>query len=174
MVAIPLTRNHQRQNRPFNHIGVSVANIEETLDWYKKVVGFQLIGKIQHIKRSEKPNDAIFQIFPENLQEVKLARMATGNGVGFELFQFIDPGFQAAGTFERQYQTGGFFHICVTDSDPEALAKRFKENGGRQVGKTVDPSGKGEIVCMYLADPWGNITEVVDVGFEVMACKSSL
>ncbi len=132
------------------------------------------MGKICHIKRAEQPNDPIFQIYPENLQEVKLAKMVTGNGVGFELFQFINPGFKPAGTFAQQYQHGGFFHICVTDSDPEALAKKFKAAGGKQVGQTVDPSGRGEIVCMYLADPWGNIVEVLDVGFEFMACRSAL
>lgn len=149
MVAIPLTRNRQVQNRPFNHIGVSVANIEETVDWYKKVVGFQLIGKI-NTSSALRNQMMSFSKSTRKSSRGEARQRATGNGVGFELFQFIDPGLKAAGTFERQYQSGGFFHICVTDSDPEALAKIFKENGGKQVRRTVDPSGRARLYACTL------------------------
>lgn len=151
---------------------MSVSDVNATADWYRRVLGFQLLGEICHVTRSGNPNDPIFGIYPDTLQEVKMAKMDTGNGVGFEIFEFINPGFKAAKTFE--YERGGFFHICVTDPDPEALAKKFEAEGGRKIGNTVDPSGRGEIVCMYLADPWNHIVEVVDVGFEVMGCKSAL
>ncbi|KAJ4250904.1 hypothetical protein NW762_011554 [Fusarium torreyae] len=98
--------------------------------------------------------------------------MATGNGVGFEIFEFINPRIKAAKTFEAEYERAGFFHICVTDADPEGLARRFEAEGGRRIGKTVDPSGKGEITCLYLSDPWNNVVEVLDVGFEVMGYPS--
>ena len=149
-----------------------MPDAKATVDWYSRVLGFQLLGEICHIKRTENPHDPIFSIYPETLQEVKLAKMTTGNGIGFEIFEFINPQFKAAKTFE--FERGGFFHICVTDSNPEALAKKFEATGGRRIGKTVDPSKKGEIVCLYLADPWNNVVEVLDVGFEVMGCKSML
>lgn len=149
-----------------------MPDAKATVDWYRRVLGFQLIGEIVHIKRTENPNDPIFGIYPDTLQEVKLAKMATGNGVGFEIFEFINPQFKAAKTFE--YERAGFFHICVTDADPEGLARLCEAEGGKKIGKTVDPSGKGEIVCLYLADPWNNVIEVLDVGFEVMGCKSML
>lgn len=165
---------NQQHNRPFNHVGLSVSDIEATVAWYSETVGFRLIGPIVHIKRSEKPDDGIFQIYPDNLNEVKLAKMTTGNGVGFELFEFINPGFESAGTFEQQFQRGGFFHICITDPDPETLAARVKAAGGSQAGKTIDPTGRGEMTVMYLKDPWGNVIEVTDVGFEYMACREVL
>ncbi|KAF4948577.1 hypothetical protein FSARC_13697 [Fusarium sarcochroum] len=161
-----MSRTPPRYNRPFNHIGVSVSDAKATVDWYSRVMGFQLLGDIYHIKRSEHPNDAIFRIYPDSLQEVKLARMATGNGVGFEIFEFINPRFKAAKEFE--YERAGVFHICVTDVDPEGLVKKVEAEGGKKIGETVDPSGKGEIVCLYLSDPWNNVIEVIDVGFEVM------
>ena len=98
--------------------------------------------------------------------------MVTGNGVGFEIFEFIDPKFEEVKGFE--YQRGGFFHICITDPNPEDLAAKVVAEGGKRVGSTVDPSRKGEITCLYLSDPWGNIVEVLDVGFEVMGLKSIL
>ncbi|KAM0546763.1 hypothetical protein ACHAPJ_010691 [Fusarium lateritium] len=167
-----MSRTPPRYNRPFNHIGVSVSDAKATVDWYSRVMGFQLLGDIYHIKRSEHPNDAIFRIYPDSLQEVKLARMATGNGVGFEIFEFVNPRFKAAKEFE--YERAGVFHICVTDADPEGLVKKVEAEGGKKIGETVDPSGKSEITCLYLADPWGNVIEVIDVGFEVMGCKAKL
>ncbi|KAL1646298.1 hypothetical protein SLS58_003255 [Diplodia intermedia] len=137
-----------------------------------RVLGFKLLGEVVHIKRSEKPNDGIFKIYPENLQEVKLAKMVTGNGVGFEIFEFVDPKFKEAKVFD--YSQRGFFHVCITDPDPEALAVKFEAEGGKRVGRTIDPSGKSEITCLYLSDPWGNIVEVLDVGFEFMGLRSAL
>lgn len=130
------------------------------------------MGKICHIKRSEDPNDPIFRIYPEELQEVKLAKMVTGNSVGFEIFEFINPKFADANVFD--YRKRGFFHIYITDSNPEDLAEKVVSEGGKRVGKTVDPSRRGEITCLYLSDPWGNVVEVLDVGFEFMGLRSSL
>ncbi|CAM1504966.1 Fc.00g106030.m01.CDS01 [Cosmosporella sp. VM-42] len=110
--------------RPINHIGVSVNDIEAVIQWYTEVMGFRLYGnEIKHIKRSEDPNNGIFKIYPSSLQEVKLAFMATGNGVGFEVFEFLDPIYHRVKEFE--YNRGGFFHLCVTDQDPEALLNKI-------------------------------------------------
>lgn len=150
---------------------MSVPDAEATVQWYARVLGFQLIGKIVHIKRSENPSDPIFSIYPETLQEVKLAKMATGNGVGFEIFEFVEPKMKPAPVFE--YERRGFFHICVTDANPDQLAEKFEAEGGKRIGSKVDPSGRGLIQCQYLYDPWGNVVEVLDVGFETMGCLSS-
>ncbi|KAK7423565.1 hypothetical protein QQX98_001023 [Neonectria punicea] len=157
-------------NRVFNHVAVSVCNIEAVVKWYSDLFGFRLLGSIQHIKRSETPDDAIFGIYPASLNEVKLAWMTTGNGVGFEVFEFVDPKAEPeAKSFE--FHKAGFFHVCVTDSDPDALASRVEEAGGRRIGKTMDPLGTG-VKCLYLADPWGNVMEVLNVGFEQMGCTT--
>ncbi|KAH6971309.1 hypothetical protein EDB80DRAFT_875639 [Ilyonectria destructans] len=78
--------------RPTNHVALSVNDIEAVTKWYTDMLGFQIIGgKIMHIKRSETPSAGIFQIYGDSLHEVKLAYMATGNGVGFEVFEFLKP-----------------------------------------------------------------------------------
>lgn len=93
--------------------------------------------------------------------------MATGNGVGFEVFQFIDPDFKEnAVNFE--YNRGGFFHICVTDPSPDALADRIVQNGGSRQGTTVKVAG-GAAICVYVKDPWGNVVEILDTSFDRMA-----
>lgn len=159
-------------NRSFNHVGVSVPDAATVVEWYSRVLGFKLIGPIVHIKRSENPEDPIFMIYPDTLQEVKLAKMTTGNGVGFEVFEFVTPKMKESAFFE--YERRGFFHICVTDANPDELCKTFEAEGGKRIGAKVDPSGRGMIQCQYLADPWGNVVEVLDVGYEVMGCLSTM
>lgn len=146
---------------------MSVPDIEAATRWYADILGFELIGnQIKHIKRSQTPSAPIFGIFGESLNEVKLAWMTTGNGVGFELFQFVDPAFKK-NDVSFEYNRSGFFHVCVTDKQPDALAAKVVAAGGRRVGTTqiVD----GGVCCLYLQDPWGNVVEVLDVSFDRQA-----
>ncbi|KAH7177038.1 hypothetical protein EDB81DRAFT_752350 [Dactylonectria macrodidyma] len=154
--------------RPINHVAVSVNDIEAVTKWYNEILGFQVIGdRIFHIKRSENPSAAIFAIYGDNLHEVKLAYMATGNGVGFEVFQFLDPGFKA-NAVDFEYNRAGFFHICVTDPNPEALAGTIVQSGGSRQGDAVKVAG-GAATCVYVKDPWGNVVEILDLSFDRMA-----
>lgn len=77
--------------------------------------------------------------------------MATGNGVGFEVFQFIDPTFKA-NPIDFEYNRDGIFHICMTDSNPDALTGKVVQNGGRKQGTTVNVAG-GSAICQYIKDP---------------------
>lgn len=159
--------------RPINHVAVSVSDIEAATEWYSGVLGFQVIrDRIFHIKRSENPSAAIFAIYGEALQEVKLAYMATGNGVGFEVFQFLDPGFKA-NSVDFEYNRSGFFHICVTDPDPDALADKVVREGGTRQGITVKVAG-GAATCAYVKDPWGNVVEILDSSFDRMATMDAI
>jgi hypothetical protein len=135
-------------------------------------MGFELMNnKIVHIKQSEDPSAAIFAIYGRGLKEVKLAYMATGNGAGFEIFEFVDPPYKKQ-KVDFEYHRGGFFHVCVTDSDPEGLVDRVLKAGGARVGETVT-LGEG-ITCRYVKDPWGNVVEIVNVSFERLATQLTI
>ena len=119
-------------------------------------------------ERPAMPSAPIFKIYPSTLQKVKIAWLGTGNSVGFEVFEFIDPQHQPDPEFV--YNRSGFFHIAVTAPDVDAACARAVENGGKQVGETVDMGG-GE-KALYLSDPWGNVVEVLSCSFEhLMANK---
>lgn len=61
--------------------------------------------------------------------------------------------------------------MCVTDHDPESLVERVVEAGGSRVGKLVRLVDG--IKCVYVADPWGNILEILDTSFERLATASA-
>lgn len=157
----------QTHARPINHVAVSVDDIEAVTKWYTQTLGFQVIGgKIAHVKRSETPDAPIFAIYGDSLHEVKLAYMATGNGVGFEVFEFVDPAFRR-NAVDFEYSRGGFFHVCVTDPHPAALVEKVVGAGGSRVGEGVTLTGG--VSCVYVKDPWGNVLEVLDVSFDRMS-----
>jgi hypothetical protein len=136
--------------------------------------GFTQHGQIAHVTRETKPNANIFKIYGDDLQEFKMAFLSTGNGVGFEIFEFIRPVTEARPAGDGfQFQRPGIFHICVTNPDPDALAERVAKEGGKRIGQAIDPLGKGSR-AVYCADPWGNVIEVLDVSFEVIATHKAL
>ncbi|KAJ6118987.1 hypothetical protein N7471_013607 [Penicillium samsonianum] len=155
--------------RPLNHVAVSVAHIEPFVDWYSRILGFQQMGDIMHIKRSETPDAAIFRIYPASLNEYKIAYMATGNGASLEVIEFIDPRPVPQAKF-FQYNLEGFFHICVTDPDPACLAREVVESGGQMIGQMINTGG---IECVYVTDPWCNVVEILNISFERLATQLS-
>lgn len=138
---------------------------------YGKHFGFRRIRDDRLTDQSVDGTDApIFKIYGNKLQKVKIAWLSTGNGVGFEIFEFIDPPTKSADdvkanwSLEEQYQRGGFFHIGVTAPDPVAVAEQACQDGASRVGETITMYD-GE-KALYLRDPFGNIIEVLSCSFE--------
>jgi hypothetical protein len=119
---------------------------------------------------AEGTDSPIFRIYGNKLQKVKMAWLSTGNGVGFEIFEFIDPPTKSADevnaqwSLENQYQRGGFFHIGVTAPDPGAVAEAACKDGATRVGETITMYD-GE-KALYIRDPWGNVIEILSCSFE--------
>lgn len=156
-------------NHPINHIAISCIDIEGLVSWYTRILGFELIGPIRHFNRRDHP-DAFSQIFvsyPETMRELKFAVLTSGNSVGIEVFQFVDPAPVVPDQF-FEFPRVGVFHICVTDPNPEELVKKVESDGGRQIGDWMDYSRYGLIghKGVYTQDPWGNVIEVMSASIE--------
>ncbi|MDE0387200.1 MAG: hypothetical protein OXI75_00730 [Rhodospirillales bacterium] len=88
---------------------------------------------------------------------MKIAHLATADGVGIELFQFV--------ANERQdnnfaYWKDGIYHICILDPDIEGLVKRIDESGGKQRSQIWQLWPDKPYKICYCEDPWGTIVEV--------------
>ncbi|KAF4950020.1 hypothetical protein FGADI_8466 [Fusarium gaditjirri] len=153
-------------NRPINHIAISCPDIEGLVKWYKSVLGFEVISDVQHCIRAQDPApfETIFVSYPSSLQELEFAILTTGNGVCIECFQFIDPPAKPRDE-EFEYTRAGFFHICVTDRNPDILVKKIIDEGGRTVGEWMDYSkfGLEGHKGIYTQDPWGNVIEIMSL-----------
>ncbi|KAL2068434.1 hypothetical protein VTL71DRAFT_16532 [Oculimacula yallundae] len=156
-------------NRSINHVAISCTDLEALVKWYTSMLGFQLLSPIRHLNRTDHPEffSTIFVSYPETLRELKFAILTSGNGVGIELFQFIDPApILRDESFE--FTRVGFFHICITDPEPEKLVERIESQGGRQLGGWMDYSQYGleGHRGVYTQDPWGNTVEIMSISIE--------
>ena len=142
--------------RAFNHIGMTVPDIDRAIDWYGKVLGFRLIFRRKLQYRPEVPE--VREIFGPRFGAAHQAHLLSANGVGLELFQFLDPTVTAPDDNFRYWQTG-VFHLCITDPDLDGLVARILVNGGKQRTKiwTFLPDRPYQLV--YCEDPFGNIVE---------------
>lgn len=174
----------------FNHVALSVPSVEAAADWYHVNFGFTRLRNDVLFSRFVDPDNMIFHsmfesgpgsyeplncanysglclVYPPPLNVVKVAYLVTGDGIGFELFEFIDPPYRRpVSVFEggcpeftpKVYTNGGFFHIAVTVDDVEATCRHVVCTGGQKIGETIQ---MGPDKAVYLMDPWGNVIELL-------------
>ena len=153
--------------RCFSHIGISVTDLEQAVEFYSKALGFYVIMPPTTIHHDE---SAIGQmcddVFGEGWGSFRIAHLATGDGIGVELFEFRNAE-RRADNFE--YWKTGIFHLCVKDPDVEGLVKRIEEHGGRQRMKQVRYYYPGDkpYRMVYCEDPFGNIIEIYSHSYEL-------
>jgi catechol 2,3-dioxygenase-like lactoylglutathione lyase family enzyme len=138
--------------RAFNHVGMTVPDLDRAIDWYSAVLGFQLIYRRTLGHRPAVPE--VREIFGPRFGRARQAHMLGANGVGLELFQFLDPPVVVPQDNFRYYETG-IFHFCVTDPDLEGLVARILEPGGRQRTKIWQFLEGRPYRLVYCEDPFG-------------------
>jgi catechol 2,3-dioxygenase-like lactoylglutathione lyase family enzyme len=140
----------------FNHVGITVPDIDKAIDWYGSVMGFRLI--FRRLLQYQPQIPEVREIFGPRFVRAYQAHLLSANGVGIELFQFLDPPVSEPEE-DFRYWRPGVFHICVTDPDLEELVARIVSGGGRQRTKiwTFLPGRPYRLV--YCEDPFGIVIE---------------
>ncbi|KAK5115007.1 hypothetical protein LTR85_010045 [Meristemomyces frigidus] len=138
--------------------------------WYGKHFGFRRIKADNDVDGDKNPQAIahMSKLYGNKLRKVKVVFLTTGNSVGFELFEFIDPPVKPADmetwTLEEQYQRGGVFHFCLTVPEPQAVCDAVCKDGAAQIGEMIHGyDGEGGL---YLRDPWGNVIELLSCSYE--------
>jgi catechol 2,3-dioxygenase-like lactoylglutathione lyase family enzyme len=152
--------------RTINHIAVSVTDLNKAVKWYKEVFGFTVVnGPVEFEADDSSLGIAARDIHGPNFRKMRMVWLSSGNQVGFEMFEYIDP--KAERRIDNfEYWKSGFFHICVTDPNIEELCKRISDSGGRQRSRIwdVDPD-KGYKIA-FCEDPFGNVIEIYTHSYE--------
>ncbi|HVL34035.1 MAG TPA: VOC family protein [Burkholderiales bacterium] len=155
--------------RVVNHVGLTVPDIFAAIDWYGEVLGFSHIMGPRLLEAASAATHETPAIFGPRFRKAYQAHLLSGNGVGLELFQFIEPAVERrADNFE--YWKAGIFHLCVTDPDVEGLARRIAARGGRQRIPAFEFVPGRPYRLVYCEDPWGTVIEVMSHSYaEVFA-----
>lgn len=157
--------------RAFSHIGLSVPNLEEAVKFYKEVMGWYVVMEPSVIKEENDTAIGIMctDVFGAGYGSFKIAHMVTSNGIGVELFEFIQNNKQKQ---PFQFANTGLFHFSVQDPDIEGLIEKIVDHGGKQRMPIREyyPNDKPYKMC-YVEDPFGIVFEIYTHSYEVTYSK---
>jgi methylmalonyl-CoA/ethylmalonyl-CoA epimerase len=127
------------------HVGISVSNIEESISWYREMLGFEMVR----------------QEYVEPLK-CKIAFIRNGN-FEIELFQHDET---IALPKERLHpnsdiQTQGTKHICFANDNVPEFAETLKTKGA---DIALGPLHMGADAVLYIRDNNGTLIEFIQKG----------
>jgi catechol 2,3-dioxygenase-like lactoylglutathione lyase family enzyme len=136
-----------------NHVGISVANLERSIEFYRNALGMEVV---------------VEKIFKGELYEKILAlRGASGkvallrhDNLQIELFEFLNPRPRAADP-DRPVCDHGITHFCIEVADIERVYQHIKGAGTSfHSPPLVFP---GAVKAAYGRDPDGNVFELLEM-----------
>ncbi len=163
--------NNPRSNvmtypRAFSHVGISVTDLEQAVEFYTQTFGWYVIMPPTEIVSDDSAIGIMCDdVFGEGWERFKIAHLATSDKVGIEIFEFRNAE-KRENNFE--YWKSGFFHISVQDPDIEGLAAKIVANGGKQRMPIREYyPGEKPYRMVYCEDPFGNLIEIYSHSYEL-------
>lgn len=145
-----------------NHVGITVGDIDAAVKFYTSVFDLEVLVPPHTCTRQTAFADRRRDVFGAQWGGMRLAHLATPDGTGFELFEFLDPPTVPPET-EFDYWRMGISHICLTVDDFDATLAKLVAAGGRRRSE-VHEVAPGTKIC-YCADPWGVVIELCSASY---------
>jgi catechol 2,3-dioxygenase-like lactoylglutathione lyase family enzyme len=155
----------------FNHIGISSSNLEKSVKFYTDVFGAKvLIPPTRLVEGTPEATLRRKNIFGSHWGGMRIAHLSIADGIGIELFEFIEPKQQRKkNNFE--YWKSGTFHFALTSPNIEETMIAIEANGGKV--RTECHELFPEVKVIYAEDPDGTIFEVMTSTYEYMNANRS-
>jgi catechol 2,3-dioxygenase-like lactoylglutathione lyase family enzyme len=153
-----------------NHVAVSVTDINFAVEWYRDVLGLEVLAGPVEISSDGTHTDphlaaTVKKIFGPSLGSFLICHLKSENGAGIELFQFLEPASEKRENNFEYWKTG-FFHIAFTDPQIDELAEKIALSGGRKRTEVLEiVPGSDKRIC-FCEDPFGNIIEIYSHSYE--------
>jgi catechol 2,3-dioxygenase-like lactoylglutathione lyase family enzyme len=135
------------------HIGLCVADIGRSADFYCAALGFAEVGRMTV---DDDASERLLDVPGLVLDLVYLER----DGYRLELLGYTAPGTQGD-TDLRPMNRLGFTHLSFRVDDPDSVSAAIVEHGGRLLAdRTVAFAGGNR--GLMLSDPDGNLLELIE------------
>jgi catechol 2,3-dioxygenase-like lactoylglutathione lyase family enzyme len=146
--------------RSLNHVGLTVPDIYKAMDWYIEVLGFTHLMGPRVLDSGNRNEKRAAIIMGPRFRKAYQCQLMTANGVGIELFQFVDPVVEPYGQDNMEYWRQGYWHLCYTDPNIEQLAERIAATGGKLRTQVFEMVPGLPYKLVYAEDPFGNVLEI--------------
>ncbi|CAM3251959.1 VOC family protein [Mycobacterium colombiense] len=142
-----------------NHVGLTVPDVFAAIDWYGDVFGFRCIMGPRVLEATGNAEAA--SVFGNTFRRAWQAHLITGNYVGIELFQFLDPPTRGRSDEPVPWLDRGLWHLCITHPDVEGMVRRVTDHGGTVLAEPYEFVPGRPWRLAYVADPWGTVLELM-------------
>lgn len=141
----------------FIHSGITVKNLERSLEFYIDLLGFKLLST--QVANS----DYIFDIVEiPGLKEINIAFVEIPGGHVIEVLEYVGIDTYSGSARSCDYGTG---HICLQVEDLEDMFEELKAKGvafkSKNVAHITAGANKGS-KAVYMLDPDGYIIELME------------
>jgi catechol 2,3-dioxygenase-like lactoylglutathione lyase family enzyme len=130
----------------FDHVGISVPDLEAATQWYCAAL---------HLTAAPP-----FQVAETDLRGIMLLHEPSGFRIELLHRPGARPGLAAASALEAA-GTLGFGHMCLCVPDVVAMYDHLIA-AGCTMRMEPSPSPRAGATVSFVADPWGNLIEVID------------
>ncbi|WKY43908.1 VOC family protein [Eubacteriaceae bacterium ES2] len=145
----------------FNHLGISVADIDKAVEFYREVFGWKPLFDPMQVKRMPPMTDFTDTIYGDDWGSFRMCSMATENGIDVELLEF-EGNYSPKSSLE--YRRLGVFHFGIATTDAKALLSKIEEHGGKQYSDySTRQLAEGKRDIVFIEDPFGNVIEIFGV-----------
>jgi predicted enzyme related to lactoylglutathione lyase len=152
-----------------NHVGITVPDVFGAIDWYGQVFSLRCImgPRLLEPASHQEARSALGPRFTRAWQ----AHLLAANGVGLELFQFLDPPVEPRNADTPvPFTARGPWHVCLTHPDVADVLGAVARHGGMVLSEAVEFVPGRPWTLAYVTDPWGTVLEIMSHSYaEVFA-----
>jgi len=146
-------------NRGAEHIGFTVPNLAEAVDFFENVIGAEVLFEIGPFASDDNWMEDHLNVHPR-ARIPKAAFVKCGNGANLEIFEYESP--DQVKRLPRNSDWGGH-HVAFYVEDMTIAVEYLKANDGKVLGEpiTMTEGPNAGITWVYFLAPWGMQLELV-------------
>lgn len=145
--------------RGMEHVGFTVPNLEDAIDFFTEILGCELFYKLGPFQSDDDWMERQLNVHPRTIMK-QLAFLRCGHGSNFEIFEYTAPDQNIQQP--RNSDVGGHHLAFYVDDIKEALAylrsKKIRILGNPVIRETGPSAGQ---TWVYFLTPWGMQLELV-------------